>query len=581
MDVHFNGLEIAIIGLAGRFPGSSNLDQFWQNLKAGVESITVFSSPENQRSKPQPSSAKPRIRAGATLADIEYFDAPFFGFNPREAETMDPQHRLFLECAWQALEHAGYNAESEETAIGVFAGVGMGTYLLHNLSPNPDIMASRGFLQTLVGVDKDYLSTRVSYKLNLTGPSMSVGTACSSSLTAVHLACQSLLGGECDMAVAAGVAVKTPQTDITLSPDEIASPDGHCRAFDAGANGTVGGNGLGAVVLKRLDEAIAHRDSIYAVIRGSAVNNDGGLKVGYTAPSQAGQAKVIRTAQAMAEVEPETITYLETHGTGTPLGDPIELAAMTQAFRAGGDKTGYCAIGSVKTNVGHLDAAAGIVGLVKTTLALHHKILPPSLNFETPNPKIDFANSPFYVNTELKDWVANGSPRRAGLSSFGFGGSNVHMVLEEAPPKVPSSPSRPRQILVLSAKTASALDTATTNLAQHLQQRPDLNLADVAYRAHLRSFGFYEKMLGSVYSKCHGLFKQSDRFRMGNHRASVVGGVASEEEDSSPGLELSRPDGRHLLSPQEWMQLGGLAQRFAPLLNGLLALQTVAGRRDA
>ncbi|MBW4660743.1 MAG: SDR family oxidoreductase [Drouetiella hepatica Uher 2000/2452] len=495
MNTQFNGLEIAIIGLAGRFPGSQTLDQFWENLKAGVELVSAFSSTVLSNAE-QPSPTAPshqddrRIKAGAVLTDIEYFDAAFFGFNPREAESMDPQHRLFLECAWEALENAGYTAATEEKSIGVYAGVGMGTYLLHNLSPNPEWMASKGFLQTLIGVDKDYLPTRVSYKLNLTGPSVSVGTACSSSLVAVHLACQSLLSGECDMAIAAGVAVKVPQTELTLSPDEIVSPDGHCKAFDAKANGTVGGNGLGAVVLKRLEDAIADRDAIYAVIKGSAINNDGALKVGYTAPSQAGQAKVIRAAQVMAEVEPDTISYLETHGTGTALGDPIEVAAMTQAFRIGTANTGFCAIGSVKTNVGHLDAAAGMAGLIKTVLSLHHKVLPPSLNFETPNPEIDFANSPFYVNTKLTEWNVKDSPRRAGVSSFGFGGTNVHMVLEEAPPPEVSSPSRPHQLLLLSAKTRSALDAITVNLAQYLQQHPDLNLADVAYTLQIGRTAF-------------------------------------------------------------------------------------------
>jgi len=478
MNTQLNGLEIAIIGLAGRFPGSQSIEKFWENLKSGVESISEFPQAETIS---QPRGETPTVKAGAILDDIEYFDASFFGFNPREAESMDPQHRLFLECAWEALESAGYPPATEARSIGVYAGVGMGTYLLYNLSPNPDWMASKGFLQTLVGVDKDYLPTRVSYKLNLTGPSVSVGTACSSSLVAVHFACQSLLSGECDMAIAAGVAVKTPQNAVTLSPDEIVSPDGHCKAFDARANGTVGGNGLGAVVLKRLDDAIADRDCIYAVIKGSAINNDGALKVGYTAPSQTGQAKVIRAAQVMAEVEPDTITYLETHGTGTPLGDPIEVAAMTQAFRIGTVKTGYCAIGSVKTNVGHLDAAAGIAGLIKTVLALHHKVLPPSLNFETPNPEIDFANSPFYVNTKLAEWTVDGIPCRAGVSSFGFGGTNVHLVLEEASPSAVSSSSRSQQLLLLSAKTRSALDIATANLAHHLKQNPDLNLADVAY----------------------------------------------------------------------------------------------------
>ncbi|MEN9568408.1 MAG: hypothetical protein RLZZ69_3604, partial [Cyanobacteriota bacterium] len=412
---------------------------------------------------------------------------------------MDPQQRMFLECAWEALENAGYNSEAETRPIGVYAGVGMGTYLLYNLSPDRELMESRGFLPTLIGVDKDYLPTRVSYKLNLTGPSVSVGTACSSSLVAVHLACQSLLSGECDMSLAAGVAVKVPQSEVTLSPNEIAAADGHCRAFDAKASGTIGGNGIGVVVLKRLEDAIADRDRIYAVIKGSAINNDGAMKVGYTAPSEAGQTRAIKAAQIMAEVEPETITYMEAHGTGTALGDPIEVAAMTEAFRANSnnkkDKKGYCAIGSVKTNVGHLDAAAGITGLIKTVLSLDRQLLPPSINFESANPQIDFANSPFYVNTELCEWKTNGTPRRAGVSSFGFGGTNAHVVLEEAPVIEPSSPSRTRQLLLLSAKTNSALETATTNLLNHLKVQPELNLADVAYTLQVGRQSFNHRRL--------------------------------------------------------------------------------------
>lgn len=497
MQSHQTGLEIAIIGISGRFPGSKSIDDFWENLTKGVELTSVFSDsqPKDVDTESQ-GSDKRNVKVGAVLDNVELFDASFFGFNPREAETMDPQHRLFLECAWEALEDAGYDTEIEARPIGVYAGVGMGTYLLYNLSPNQELIKSRGFLPTLVGVDKDYLPTRVSYKLNLKGPSVSIGTACSSSLVAVHLACQSLLSGECDMALAAGVSVKVPQNEVTLSPSEIVSPDGHCRAFDARANGTIGGNGIGVVVLKRLEDAITDRDHIYAVIKGSAINNDGAVKVGYTAPSEEGQARAIKAAQIMAEVEPETITYLETHGTGTALGDPIEIAAMTQAFRAGTDQKGYCAIGSVKTNVGHLDATAGIAGLIKTVLALKRKLLPPTLNFETPNPEIDFANSPFYVNTELSEWKANGIPRRAGVSSFGFGGTNAHVILEEAPVMEASSPSRSRQLLLLSAKTSSALETATTHLVNHLKHHPDLNLADVTYTLQVGRQAFnYRQMV--------------------------------------------------------------------------------------
>jgi acyl transferase domain-containing protein len=486
MSWNQNGLEIAVIGLSGRFPGSKNIAEFWNNLAAGIELVSTFSE-ETQ-------SVNAIAKVGGVLSDVDQFDAAFFGFNPREAEAMDPQHRLFLECAWEALENAGYSTDVNQS-VGVFAGVGMGTYLLYNLSPNQDFMASRGFLQTLVGVDKDYLPTRVSYKLNLTGPSVSVGTACSSSLVAVHLACQSLLSGECDMALAAGVAVKVPQNELTLSPDEIASPDGHCHAFDCRANGTVGGNGIGVVVLKRLEDAIADRDCIYAVIKGSAINNDGALKVGYTAPSEEGQTRAIRTAQMIAEVEPETISYMETHGTGTTLGDPIEIAAMTQAFRESTNQKQFCAIGSVKTNIGHLDAAAGIAGLIKTILALHHQQIPPSLNFETPNPQINFAESPFYVNTQLREWKTNGNPRRAGVSSFGFGGTNAHIILEEAP-VLPKQTTQGYQLLTLSAKTATALTQATRNLRDRLCQAPDLNLADVAYTLQIgrRSFD-YRRMI--------------------------------------------------------------------------------------
>lgn len=474
MDFQQNGLEIAVIGLAGKYPKSKTINDFWHHLVNGVELTSPFDD-----------TLSDNKNVGSVLADVDQFDAAFFGFNPAEAAAMDPQHRLFLECAWEALENAGYRSDTEEKTIGVFAGVGMGTYLLYNLNSNPNFLKSRGFLQTLVGVDKDYLATRVSYKLNLKGPSLIVGTACSSSLVAVHLACQSLLSGECDMALAAGVAIKIPQNALTLSPEEIISPDGHCRAFDCNAQGTIGGNGIGVVVLKRLEDAIADRDCIYAVVKGSAINNDGAMKVGYTAPSQEGQTKVIRAAQIMAEIDPETITYLETHGTGTPLGDPIEVAAMTQAFRTTTSSRQFCAIGSVKTNVGHLDAAAGITGFIKTVLALHHQQIPPSLNFESPNPQIDFENSPFYVNTQLRDWKTNGCPRRAAVSSFGFGGTNAHVILEESPISALSpenSPSpRPYQLLILSGKTSLAQKTAIVNLCEHFQQTPDLNLADVAY----------------------------------------------------------------------------------------------------
>jgi acyl transferase domain-containing protein len=339
MNFEQNGLEVAIIGMSGRFPGSENVELFWKNLVKGAEFISAFSGVENQELDTNPNSYYQDIKAGGVLDNIDMFDASFFGFSPREAAMIDPQHRLLLECAWEALEKAGYDSETESRPIGVYGGIGSSTYLLYNLFPN-NFKESLGYFPTLLASDRDYAPTRVSYKLNLTGPSVSVGTACSSSLVAVHLAYKGLLSGECDIALAAGVAVKTPQNEVTLCPEGI-SPHGRCFAFDARANGTIGGNGVGVVVLKRLEDALADRDYIYAVIKGSAINNDGACKVSYTAPSENAQAKVICSAQIMADVEPETITYIETHGTGTPMGDPIEIAALKQAFQGSTDQKGY------------------------------------------------------------------------------------------------------------------------------------------------------------------------------------------------------------------------------------------------
>ncbi|MHC5727896.1 MAG: type I polyketide synthase, partial [Nostoc sp.] len=382
--------------------------------------------------------------------------------------------------AWEALENAGYDSQRCQSRIGVYAGSSSNNYL--SLDLNSDQVGLASIFQKGIGNDKDFLATRVSYKLNLTGPSLTVQTACSTSLVAISLACQSLLNYQCDMALAGGVSIHIPQkTGYLYEEGGILSPDGHCRAFDAKAKGTIIGNGLGIIVLKRLSEAIADGDNIYAVIKSSAINNDGSGKVGYTAPSVNGQADVIAEALALAGVEPETISYVEAHGTGTILGDPIEISALTNVFRESTDKKGFCAIGSVKTNIGHLDAAAGIAGLIKTVLALKHKQIPPSLNFEQPNPQIDFANSPFYVNTTLTEWKAGLSPRRAGVSSLGIGGTNAHVILEEAPALGVSSHSRPWQLLVLSAKTDSALETATENLVQYLKQQSDITLADVAH----------------------------------------------------------------------------------------------------
>ena len=476
--------RIAIVGMAGRFPGAPDLEAFWRNLRAGVESVTFFSQAELAAAGVDADlrQAPNYVPAGAVLDGVERFDADFFGFTPREAEITDPQHRLFLECSWQALEHSGYAPGASAQRTAVFAGAGMSTYLLRNLAPNRNRLATVTDFQLSLGNNKDYVPTRVAYKLNLTGPSVNVNTACSTSLVAVHLGCQSLLDYHCDMALAGGVGIQTPQIQGYLyEPGGINSPDGHCRAFDARAGGTVSGNGVGVVVLKRLPDALAAGDTIHAVILGSAINNDGAAKVGFTAPSVDGQAAVIAEALAVAEVDPETITYIETHGTGTELGDPIEIEALTQAFRAKTQRTGFCALGSVKTNIGHLDEAAGVAGLIKTVLALQHQQLPPSLHFTKPNPSIDFKGSPFFVNSTLADWKSDGQPRRAGVSSFGIGGTNAHVVLEEAPPPQPAAAARRWQLLLLSARTETALETATSNLAAQLQTTPQLELADLAY----------------------------------------------------------------------------------------------------
>ena len=473
---------IAVIGMAGRFPGAKNVSSFWQNLCDGVESTSAFTDAELIAFgiSPELLSDPNYLKVGAILENIDLFDASFFGFNPKEAEITDPQHRLFLECAWEALENAGYASQSCESKIAVYAGTSLNNYQSFNL--NHDQIGSGNTFQKMIGNDKDFLATRVSYKLNLTGPSLTVQTACSTSLVATSLACQSLLNYQCDMALAGGVSVRIPQkTGYLHQEGGILSPDGHCRAFDAKAKGTIIGNGAGVVVLKRLADAIADGDNIYAVIKGSAINNDGSSKVGYTAPSVNGQADVVAEALALAAVQPETISYIETHGSGTVLGDPIEISALTNVFRESTDKKGFCAIGSVKTNIGHLDAAAGVTSLIKTVLALKQKQIPPSLNFEEPNLEIDFANSPFYVNTKLTEWKTTHTPRRAGVSSLGIGGTNAHVILEEAPTLPESSPSRTWQLLVLSAKTDSALKSTTVNLADYLKQHPDLNLADVAY----------------------------------------------------------------------------------------------------
>jgi len=479
------GLEVAIIGMSGRFPGAKDIDGFWKNLRNGVESILFFSEQELEAAGVDSASirAPNYVRAGAILDQADLFDASFFGFTPREAEILDPQHRVFLECAWASLEDAGYVAEAYPGSIGIYAGVGTNTYFLLNLASNRELLETVGGFQAAISNDKDFLTSRVAYKLGLTGPSVTVQSACSTSLVAVHQACQALLNGECEIALAGGVSiVTTGKRGYLYQEGGIFSPDGHCRSFDAQARGTVGGSGVGIVVLKRLANAIQDGDSVHAVIKGSAVNNDGSQRVGFTAPTVRGQAQVIGAALAMAEVEPDSISYVEAHGTATPLGDPIEIAALTQAFRARTSRRAFCALGSVKSNFGHLDAAAGVAGLIKTVLALKHREIPASLHFRQPNPEIDFAASPFYVNDKLSEWVTDGQSRRAGVSSFGLGGANAHVIVEEAATPVPQ-PGAPRshRLLTLSAKNGEALATMAANLASHLRANQSLDLAEVAF----------------------------------------------------------------------------------------------------
>src|SRR6185312_1597440 len=454
---------LAIIGLSGRFPGAPNVETFWRNIAAGVKSIRFFTAEELAAAGVERALLEhPNyVKAGAVLDGIDLFDAPFFGLAPREAELMDPQHRLFLECAWEALEDAAYDPGTYRGLVGVFGGTGFSSYLMYNLYLNPEIMDWVDPFQASVVNDKDSLASTVSYKLNLKGPSLTVQTFCSTSLVAVHLACQSLLNYECDLALAGGVAISVPHlTGYVYKEGGIVSTDGECRTFDASAQGSVLGNGVGVVTLKRLAEAVEEGDHIYAVIRGSAINNDGSLRVSYTAPGLDGQSEVIAEALGHAGVEAESISYIEAHGTATRLGDAVELAAMKKAFGLQTDRQQFCAIGSVKPNVGHLDRASGVTGLIKTTLALQHEQLPPSLNFEQAHAEVALATSPFYVNTHLREWKRNGGPRRAGVSSFGLGGTNAHVVLEEAPQREVGSPSRPWQLLLLSAKSEAALQAA-------------------------------------------------------------------------------------------------------------------------
>ncbi|UMP06748.1 type I polyketide synthase [Amycolatopsis sp. EV170708-02-1] len=451
---------LAVIGMAGRFPGAPDVRAFWDNLTHGRDSITRF---------PGDPAIQEYIPALGVLEGADEFDAAFFGYSPREALLLDPQQRLFLTCAWEALENAGYDPHNYAGSVGVYAGSGQTDYL-ETLKAHRDKLGPVTEWQLRLATGVDFLTSRVAHKLGLTGPAVTVQTACSTSLVAIHIAAQALLCGECDLALAGGASVTVPSRVPEYTEGGILSPDGNCSAFDARARGTVASNGVGIVVLKRLGDALEDGDLIRAVLRGTAVNNDGMEKVGFTAPSVAGQADVIRTAHLVAEVDPGSIGYVEAHGTGTPLGDPIEVAALAESFRRGTDRHGSCRIGSVKTNIGHTDSAAGVAGFIKTVLTVQHGLIPPSLNYTSANPEIAFEDTPFVVNTALHPWHSDG-PRRAGVSSFGIGGTNAHAILEEPPTQESVVATPESHLLVVSARTIPELDRAAVRLAEHLQEQ--------------------------------------------------------------------------------------------------------------
>lgn len=516
--------DIAIVGMAAHLPGAGNIDEYWQNLRDGVESIRSLSQEELLEAGEDPGKIRHRnyVPSAATLDGFENFDAEFFGFSPKEAAIMDPQHRQLLEVSWEALENAGHIPENIDGPVGVYAGCGMGSYFYFNLCSNPDLVEDVGmFLLRHTGNDKDFLSTRISHMFNLTGPSIGIQTACSTSLVAMHYACQALQSGECDMALAGGVTIELPHGRGYIYEDGgILSPDGHCRAFDAGSKGTVFGSGAGMVVLRRLADAIADGDHIWGVIKGTAVNNDGSNKAGYLAPSVDGQAAAIAEAHAMAETPADTIDYVECHGTGTYLGDPIEIAALTEAFSETTDELGFCKVGSVKTNIGHLDTAAGVASVIKTSLSLHHKKIPASLGYETPNPTIDFENSPFQVNASLCDWVSHKGPRRAGVNALGVGGTNCHAVLQEAPVPAPFEESDwPFYILPISGRSKAALDDNSAALADHLRSHPEQPLADVAWtlKQGRRAFEKRRVVVAENHEEAAKLLEEGDIRRVFDH----------------------------------------------------------------
>ncbi len=510
--------DMAIVGLACRYPGAKNIVEFWRNLHGGIESIVFLDDEMLQKSGVTVGELDDSryVKARGFLEDIRLFDASFFGYSKRDAEVMDPQHRFMLECAWEALENAGYNIETYGGRVGLYSSANEPTYFANNIASNDSIMKALGKFHARMLNSGDFISTQVSYKLNLRGPSLNVQTACSSSLVAVYLACQDLLNNQCDMALAGGVNISIPQErGYRYQEGGVLSPDGHCRAFDASAQGCVGGCGIGVVVLKRLKDAIKDGDHIWALIKGIAANNDGAARLAYTAPSVRGQYEVIAEAMRSAGIEAETVGYIEAHGTGTPLGDPIEVEALTRAFRLSTSRTGYCAIRSVKTNIGHLDNASGIAGLITAVLSLKNKKILASLNYEQANPRLCLEKSPFYVPKVLSEWCIQEAPRRAGVSSFGMGGTNVHAILEEAPTLAPPPCVRPWHLVPLSAKTDSALEAMTNNLVAHLKENLDASIANVAFTLTVgrKAFGHRSVAIVKDVADAAGVLAEDDSDR--------------------------------------------------------------------
>ncbi|MDN3638515.1 SDR family NAD(P)-dependent oxidoreductase [Simiduia curdlanivorans] len=531
---------IAIVGMACHLPGALNLEQYWHNLRDGVESVHFYTDEELLAAGESPTLiANPHyVRAQPLLQYFDCFDAKFWGFSPQDAAVTDPAHRLFLQVAYHALEHAGHTGYDDEGRVGVFAASGASLYWMDNLKTNPQLMADMGeFLVRHTGNDMNFLATRLSYELDLRGPSLNVQTACSSSLVAIHLAVQSLLGGECDMAIAGGSTVLLPQQRGYLYKEgEIMSPDGHCRPFDAKSAGTVFGSGAGAIVLRRLDDAIADGDTIHAVIMGSAVNNDGAQKVGYLAPGVEGQAAAIAEALELAGVKPADISYIEAHGTGTQVGDPIEFEALHQVYRGATQRRNYCRVGSVKSNIGHLGEAAGMASIIKVVLALKHQQLPPTVNFETPNPELDLSNSPFCFNNQLEPWPAINGARLAGVTALGAGGTNAHLVVKQAPALKKKASIQDRQVLlVLSAKSSAAVRVMGRNLATALREQPDLSLADVAFTLQVgrRAHDYRRVLVAASREEAITLLEADESAR-------VVDALAS---DKQPSLIFMFPGG--------------------------------------